>query len=86
MVSSRKPKNVTEAVANLKSKNIVCEGVPCHVGSGADRQALIDATLQSFGGKTILMCENMRILALRANIVVAHLHVWRSKATWILHP
>jgi len=55
MVSSRKPKNVTEAVTNLKSKNIVCEGVPCHVGSGADRQALIDATLQSFGGIDILV-------------------------------
>ena len=52
MVSSRKPKNVTTALAQLKSKGIVCEGIPCHVGSGADRQSLVDATLQSFGGNS----------------------------------
>jgi len=49
MVSSRKPKNVTNTVAQLQSKGIICEGIPCHVGSGDDRQALIDATLKSFG-------------------------------------
>ena len=50
MVSSRKPKNVTTTVAQLKSKGIICEGIPCHVGLGDDRQALVDATIQSFGG------------------------------------
>ena len=53
MVSSRKPKNVTAALAQLKSKEIVCKGIPCHVGSGADRQSLVDATLQSFGGNNL---------------------------------
>jgi len=55
MVSSRKPKNVTNTVAQLQSKGIICEGIPCHVGSGDDRQALIDATLQSFGGIDLLV-------------------------------
>ena len=51
MVSSRKNDKVSSAVAELKSKGIICEGIPCHVGSAADRNALVEATIENFGGK-----------------------------------
>lgn len=55
MVSSRKKEKVSAAVAELKSKGVICEGVPCHVGSSADRQALVGSTLETFGGIDILV-------------------------------
>lgn len=55
MVSSRKKDKVSSAVAQLKSKGVICEGVPCHVGSSADRQALVGSTLETFGGIDILV-------------------------------
>jgi len=55
MVSSRKQANVSTALTVLKGKGIVCDGIPCHVGVSADRQALIDKTLDAFGGIDILV-------------------------------
>lgn len=55
MVSSRKKEKVSSAVAQLKSKGVICEGVPCHVGSSADRQALVGSTIETFGGIDILV-------------------------------
>merc|ERR1712168_199408 len=55
MVSSRKIDKVSAAVDDLKSKGVICEGIPCHVGSPVDRQALVDATVEKFGGIDILV-------------------------------
>jgi len=55
MVSSRKKEKVSSAVAQLKSKGVICEGVPCHVGSSSDRQALVGSTIETFGGIDILV-------------------------------
>ena len=41
---------MSTALTVLKGKGIVCDGIPCHVGVSADRQALIDKTLDAFGG------------------------------------
>jgi len=55
MVSSRKMDKVSSAVSDLKSKGIICEGIPCHVGSATDREALVEAAIGNFGGIDILV-------------------------------
>lgn len=42
VVSSRKEKNVKEAVKKLKDLNIDASGVVCHQGQHVDRKRLID--------------------------------------------
>ncbi|XP_015878381.2 tropinone reductase-like 3 [Ziziphus jujuba] len=49
VVSSRKQKNVDEAVQNLKARGIEVLGVVCHVSNAQDRKNLIDKTLQEYG-------------------------------------
>ena len=41
MVSSRKQKNVDEAVKKLKDMNLTVEGCVCHVGKSDDRTSMI---------------------------------------------
>lgn len=55
MVSSRKTERVSDAVSHLKRKGVSCEGIPCHVGSATDRQSLVDAAVETFGGIDILV-------------------------------
>ncbi|CAK9182234.1 unnamed protein product [Ilex paraguariensis] len=49
VVSSRKQKNVDEAVEKLKARGIEALGVVCHVSNAQQRKNLIDKTIQKFG-------------------------------------
>ncbi|XP_008803494.1 tropinone reductase-like 3 [Phoenix dactylifera] len=49
VVSSRKQKNVDEAVEKLRSKGIEVTGVVCHVSNPRQRKDLIDKTVQKYG-------------------------------------
>ena len=59
MISSRKEKNVSETLADLKGGEATTtseiDGMVCHVGKAEHRQALIDKTLEKFGGIDILV-------------------------------
>lgn len=56
VVSSRKQDNVTRAVDELKSEFPgQVAGTVCHVGTEADRQKIIDFTLDQFGAIDILV-------------------------------
>ncbi|GAQ85581.1 indole-3-butyric acid response [Klebsormidium nitens] len=49
VISSRKEKNVNDAVAQLKKEGLEAFGVVCHVGSAEHRKKLIDETIQKYG-------------------------------------
>ncbi|XP_021766807.1 tropinone reductase-like 3 [Chenopodium quinoa] len=49
VISSRKQKNVDEAVEMLSSKGINVLGVVCHVSNAEQRKNMIDLTIQKFG-------------------------------------
>lgn len=49
VVSSRKQKNVDEAVVKLKARGIEVIGVVCHVSNGQQRKNLINQTIEKFG-------------------------------------
>lgn len=49
VVSSRKQKNVDEAVVKLKARGIEVIGVVCHVSDGQQRKNLINQTIEKFG-------------------------------------
>lgn len=49
VISSRKQKNVDEAVEKLKAKGIDVLGVVCHVSNVQQRKNLIDQTVQKYG-------------------------------------
>lgn len=49
VVSSRKQKNVDEAVETLRSKGIEAMGVVCHVSNPQHRKDLIEKTVQKYG-------------------------------------
>jgi len=55
VVSSRKQKNVDEAVDKLKSKGIEVLGVVCHVSNPQQRKDLIDKTVQKYGHIDIVL-------------------------------
>lgn len=55
VISSRKQKNVDEAVAQLKSKGIEAFGLECHVSSAEHRQRLMDSTVAKYGRIDILV-------------------------------
>ena len=59
MISSRKEKNVSETLAELRGGEATTtseiDGMVCHVGKAEHRQALIDRTLEKFGGIDILV-------------------------------
>jgi len=55
VVSSRKQKNVDEAVRALRFEGVVCEGTTAHVGVAAERKKLIDFALNKFGKLDILV-------------------------------
>lgn len=50
VVSSRKKKNVDEAVKLLTDDGIEVLGVVCHVSNESDRKKLFEETVQKFGG------------------------------------
>nr|GMD04906.1 tropinone reductase-like 3 [Ipomoea batatas] len=49
VISSRKQKNVDEAVENLRSKGIEALGLVCHVSNALHRKNLIDKTIERYG-------------------------------------
>ncbi|XVF87811.1 hypothetical protein PTKIN_Ptkin18bG0150700 [Pterospermum kingtungense] len=49
VISSRKQKNVDEAVEKLKSKGIEALGVVCHVSNAQQRKDLIKKTVEKYG-------------------------------------
>ncbi|GMY36744.1 tropinone reductase-like 3 [Fagus crenata] len=49
VISSRKQKNVDEAVEKLKAQGIEVFGVVCHVSNAQQRKDLIDKTVQKYG-------------------------------------
>jgi len=55
VVSSRKANNVDKAVAELEGLGYSVFGVPCHVAKKDQREALIDKTIEKFGGVDILV-------------------------------
>ena len=58
MISSRKEKNVTEALEELRKHakdNSQVDGVVCHVGKAEDREKLVQQTLDKFGAIDILI-------------------------------
>ena len=59
MISSRKEKNVSETLAELRGGEATTtseiDGMVCHVGKAEHRQALIERTLEKFGGIDILV-------------------------------
>lgn len=58
MISSRKDKNVQNALQDLNSSGIPkdqLKGVVCHVGSREDRTKLLEKTVSDFGGIDILV-------------------------------
>lgn len=55
VISSRKQANVDEAVAKLKSENVDCIGLTCHVGKSEDRKNLIERTVEKYGGIDVVV-------------------------------
>jgi len=55
VVSSRKEKNVTNAVEKLKAAGYSVSGVVCHVSKATDRERLIKEAQDKFGGIDILV-------------------------------
>uniref|UniRef100_A0A7E4VL18 Dehydrogenase/reductase SDR family member 4 n=2 Tax=Panagrellus redivivus TaxID=6233 RepID=A0A7E4VL18_PANRE len=55
VVSSRKQKNVDEAVTALRHEGVECDGVVAHVGIDDDRKKLVDFALDRFGKLDILV-------------------------------
>lgn len=49
VISSRKQKNVDEAVEKLKARGIQVLGLVCHVSNAQQRKNLIDMTVQKYG-------------------------------------
>ncbi|KAJ8775421.1 hypothetical protein K2173_023186 [Erythroxylum novogranatense] len=49
VISSRKQKNVDEAVEKLKAQGIEVLGVVCHVSNSKQRKNLIDTTVKKYG-------------------------------------
>lgn len=55
MISSRKEKNVTKAVTELKNEGLTVSGLVCHVSNAEDRKKLYSETDKQFGGIDILV-------------------------------
>lgn len=55
VVSSRKQEKVNKAVEQLKSENLDCLGLVCHVGKEDDRKRLIEKAVENYGGIDILV-------------------------------
>jgi len=55
VISSRKEKNVSGAMQELKEDGLDIAGTVCHVGKSDDRKKLLDLTLEKYGGLDILV-------------------------------
>ncbi|KAK2863030.1 hypothetical protein Q5P01_002563 [Channa striata] len=75
VVSSRKQANVDKAVALLQSQSIQVTGTTCNVGSGEDREKLVQMTLDECGGIDILV-SNAAVNPFFGNIMDSTEDVW----------
>ncbi|PIN04812.1 Reductase [Handroanthus impetiginosus] len=57
VISSRRQKNVDEAVEKLKAKGIEALGLVCHVSNAQQRKDLIKKTLEKYGKIDVLVCN-----------------------------
>lgn len=57
VVSSRKQRNVDEAVEKLKAQGIDAFGIVCHVSNAQHRQILVQKTIQRYGKIDIVVCN-----------------------------
>ena len=55
IISSRKEKNVEQAVTKLKNEGLSAVGFPCHVGKKDQRKKLYDFIKEKFGRLDILV-------------------------------
>ncbi|KAH8324027.1 hypothetical protein KR074_007415 [Drosophila pseudoananassae] len=55
VISSRKQKNVDNALAELRKLNLNVHGLKCHVGEAQDRKQLFEETISKFGKLNILV-------------------------------
>ncbi|XP_051901306.1 dehydrogenase/reductase SDR family member 4 [Pristis pectinata] len=55
LISSRKRENVERAVSRLRAEELPVWGTVCHVGRGAEREALVAEAVGLFGGLDILV-------------------------------
>lgn len=76
VVSSRKQKNVDEAIAKLKSEGVKdVIGVTCHVAVAKDRQRLYDTAINTFGGIDVLV-SNAAVNPAVGSVLDASEEVW----------
>ncbi|KAL7732589.1 hypothetical protein ACLKA6_019216 [Drosophila palustris] len=55
VISSRKQKNVDNALAELRKLNLNVHGLKCHVGEAQDRKQLFEETISKYGKLNILI-------------------------------
>ncbi|KAL6768994.1 hypothetical protein ACKKBF_B17055 [Auxenochlorella protothecoides x Auxenochlorella symbiontica] len=55
VVCSRKKASVEDTVAALRAEGIEAAGRPCHVGDAAQLKAIVDFTVQTYGGLDVLV-------------------------------
>ncbi|KAL3323414.1 hypothetical protein AABB24_037849 [Solanum stoloniferum] len=55
VISSRKKKNVDEAVQKLRDRGIEVFGVVCHVSNAQQRKNLVDKTIQKYGKLDVIV-------------------------------
>nr|XP_014085102.2 dehydrogenase/reductase SDR family member 4 [Bactrocera oleae] len=55
VISSRKERNVENAVERLRKLNLKVTGLKCHVGEKQDRKRLFEETIRTFGKLNILV-------------------------------
>ncbi|KAL0407224.1 UNVERIFIED_CONTAM: Tropinone reductase-like 3 [Sesamum latifolium] len=57
VISSRRQKNVDEAVEKLKSRGIEVLGLVCHVSNAQQRKDLIKKTIEKYGKIDVIVCN-----------------------------
>ncbi|KAL8470139.1 hypothetical protein ACS0TY_032853 [Phlomoides rotata] len=57
VISSRRQKNVDEAVEKLKARGIEALGLVCHVSNAQQRKDLISNTIQKYGKIDVVVCN-----------------------------
>ncbi|KAK4421378.1 Tropinone reductase-like 3 [Sesamum alatum] len=57
VISSRRQKNVDEAVEKLKSRGIEVLGLVCHVSNAQHRKDLIKKTIEKYGKIDVIVCN-----------------------------
>ncbi|KAL2253322.1 UNVERIFIED_CONTAM: Tropinone reductase-like 3 [Sesamum indicum] len=57
VISSRRQKNVDEAVEKLKSRGIEALGLVCHVSNAQQRKDLIKKTIEKYGKIDVIVCN-----------------------------